>query len=105
MNKFLAISAVALSMASFQPALAGNHGHGDDDRPKLTKEEHEARKAAWEAMSKEEKIAEIEKKRAEKRAKSDEKWSSMTDDEKIAFVEEKRESRKDRKKDRKKDRD
>lgn len=102
MNKFLAISAVALSITAFQPALADNHGH-DGDKPKLTKEQHEARKAAWEAMSKEEKLAKIEKRRAEKKEKMDAKWASMSDDEKIQFVEEKRERKHKKRKDKSED--
>lgn len=100
-KQFLTISAFAIAISSFQPALAHDHkGFEGKDKPKLTKEEHEERKAKWEAMSDAEKIKVIEEKRAEKRQKMDEKWSSMSDAEKIAFVEERRKKKGDKRKER-----
>lgn len=109
MNKFLAITALTVSLTAFQPALAEHH-EGDADLSKTMPREkykemsdeerqkfHEERKAKWESMSKEEKLSTIEKRRAEKKAKMEEKWNSMSDDEKIGFVEKKMKKRGERK--------
>lgn len=109
MNKFIALTALTLSFAAFQPALAETH-EGTNDLSKtmprekyksMTDEErqkfHQERKAKWEGMSKEEKLSTIETRRAEKKAKMEEKWNSMSDDEKIGFVEKRMQKRSERK--------
>lgn len=94
----LLTTAMLLSVAAFQPALAEEPSDTDlsktapreryknmsDDERKAF---HEKRKEKWQGMSKEEKLEVIEKRRAEKIKKMEEKWNSMSDDEKISFVE------------------
>jgi len=111
MKKLLTVSAIALSIAGFQPAnaeevtktvtpvsgvdLSKKASH--EDYKNMTDEQrkafHEQRKAKWDSMSKEEKLQMIEKRRSEKKAKMDEMWNKMSDDEKIEFVNKKMERR------------
>jgi predicted Fe-S protein YdhL (DUF1289 family) len=101
--------AILLSLASFQPALAAETPTAETDlskpvpsaeykqlSPEQREKFHQERKAKWDAMSKEEKLATIEKRHAAKKAKMEEKWNSMSDDEKIAFVEKRMQKRAER---------
>lgn len=45
------------------------------------------RKAQWDAMSKQEKLVEIDKRRSERIKYMEDRWNHMSDDEKIAHVE------------------
>lgn len=81
-------------------AQAGDHGDWHrgpmyEQIKSMSDAEREAffteRKAKWDAMSKEEKLAEIEKRRAERIKWMEDKWGSMSDDEKIKHVERKME--------------
>lgn len=59
----------------------------------MSEEERKAffaqKKTEWDAMSKEQKLAEIEKRRAERIKMMEDEWNTMSDDEKIAHVEKK----------------
>ena len=95
------IIAVSLSLAAFQPALAEPKGEMQtlpyekykELSPEQREKFHTERKAKWDAMSKEEKLATIEKRQAEKKKRMEEKWNSMSDDEKITFVEKRMQKR------------
>lgn len=79
-------------LAYAEPPQGG--GEGMKEKMKnMTPEEREAfhkeRKAKWNAMSKEEKLKEIEERRSKRLKKMKETWNAMSDDEKITHVENK----------------
>lgn len=87
-STMLAGSVMAAELPDFD---AMSHEQRREAMKSMTPEQreafHKARKAKWEAMSKDEKLKLIEEKRAKFKTEREAEWNSMSDDEKIKHAE------------------